>query len=109
MPGYGTITVEELKKKIDNKEYIRLIDVREPREYNVARIEGSELKPLGQIMEWSTKLDDKDEVMVLYCHFGSRSERACQFLAQQGFSNLSNLQGGIDAWSLRIDPAVPRY
>ncbi len=109
MPSYGNMTVDELKTKMDQGEKLRLIDVREQREYDVANIEGSELKPLGQIMQWMSELPDKSEQIVLHCHHGGRSGRACQFLSQQGFTNLSNLEGGIDAWSTRIDPKVPRY
>ena len=109
MPTYGTITVEELKAKRDAGERFRLIDVREPHEHQHARIEGAELKPLGQIARWMHELPNKDEEIVLHCHHGMRSDRACQFLGAQGFSNLKNLAGGIDDWSLRVDPSVPRY
>jgi len=109
MPAYGNMTVEELKAKMDQGERVRLIDVREQREYDVAHIEGAELMPLGQIMQWSLELPDKNEHIVLHCHHGGRSGRACQFLSQQGFTYLSNLEGGIDAWSTLIDPSVPRY
>jgi rhodanese-related sulfurtransferase len=98
MAAYGIITATELKAKLDAGEKFRLIDVREPSEYYIANIPGAELKPLGQIMQW-----------VLHCHHGMRSDRACQFLAAQGFTKLKNLTGGIDDWSLRVDPAVPRY
>jgi rhodanese-related sulfurtransferase len=104
-----TMTVEELKAKRDAKENFRLIDVREPREHQVACIDGSELKPLGQIPQWSLELTDKNEALILHCHHGMRSERACQFLLQQGFTDVTNLTGGIDEWSLRIDQGVPRY
>lgn len=106
---YGTITVEELKAKLDAGEPLRLIDVREPHEHAHAKIAGAELKPLGQIPKWSQELTDKDEPIVLHCHHGMRSDRACQFLAAQGFTNVKNLIGGIDDWSLRVDPTVPRY
>lgn len=109
MPQYSVITVEELKNKIDAREKFRLIDVREPSEYDVARIEGAELKPLGKIMQWMQELPDKDQEIVVHCHHGMRSDRACQFLAAQGFTGLKNLQGGIDEWSLRVDSNVPRY
>lgn len=109
MPTYGIITAEELKSQIDSGEKFRLIDVREAHEYDYAKIAGAELKPLGQIMQWAQELSDKDEVIVLHCHHGMRSDRACQFLAAQGFSNLKNLIGGIDEWSLKVDPSVPRY
>ena len=109
MPTYGIITVEELKTKLDAGEALRVIDVREAHEYAVAKIPGAELKPLGRIMQWAQELADKDEAIVLHCHHGMRSDRACQFLAAQGFSNLKNLIGGIDEWSVKIDPTVPRY
>ncbi|MBS1789275.1 MAG: rhodanese [Acidobacteria bacterium] len=109
MPNYGIITVEELKTQMDIGVKLRLIDVREPHEHAHAKIAGAELKPLGQIMQWMQQLSDKDEAIVLHCHHGMRSDRACQFLAAQGFSNLKNLVGGIDEWSLQIDPSVPRY
>ena len=109
MPTYGIITVEELKAQLEAGSSVRLIDVREPHEHTQAKIAGSELKPLGQIMQWSQELADKDEAIVLHCHHGMRSDRACQFLAAQGFSNLKNLIGGIDEWSLKVDPTVPRY
>ena len=109
MANYGVITVEELKAKLDAGERLRLIDVREASEHAAAKIDGSELKPLGQIMSWSNSLTDKDEAIVLHCHHGMRSDRACQYLAAQGFTNLKNMIGGIDEWSLKIDPSVPRY
>lgn len=109
MATYGNITVEELKALQDAGEKFRLIDVREPGEYRTARIEGSELRPLGQIMHWAQELPGKNEEIILYCHHGMRSDRACQYLASQGFTNLRNLVGGIDEWSLKIDPSVLRY
>jgi rhodanese-related sulfurtransferase len=109
MPNYGVITAEELKAKKDAGEKVRLIDVREPSEYQVAKIEDSELKPLGQIPNWANELADKNEEIVLHCHHGMRSDRACQYLAAQGFTNVKNLIGGIDEWSLKVDPTVPRY
>ena len=109
MANYGVITVEELKAKQDTGEKIRLIDVREPSEHITAKIDGSDLKPLGQIANWANELTDKDEEIVLHSHHGMRSDRACQFLAAQGFTNVNNLIGGIDEWSLKIDPSVPRY
>lgn len=109
MPNYGTITVAELKAKRDAGSPLRLIDVREPSEHHAARIAGAELHPLGGIAQWATQLPNKDEEIVLHCHHGMRSDRACQYLAAQGFTNVHNLSGGIDDWSLQIDPNVPRY
>lgn len=109
MANYGVITVEELKARRDAGERVRLIDVREQTEYGTAKIEGSELKPLGQIANWANELADKGEEIVLHCHHGMRSDRACQYLASQGFTDVKNLIGGIDQWSLKVDSSVPRY
>src|SRR4030095_10038757 len=109
MAPFGTITVEEVKAKQDAGEKFRLIDVREPSEYQLCRIAGAELKPLGQIMQWMQELGDKEEDFVLHCHHGMRSEQASAFLARQGYNNVKNMIGGIDAWSARVDPSVPRY
>lgn len=109
MSNYGTMTVEELKAKQDAGDKFRLIDVREPSEYRVARIEGADLKPLGQITQWAQELSEKGEEIILHCHHGMRSDRACQYLASQGFTNVKNLIGGIDEWSLKVDSSVARY
>ncbi len=109
MIRHGTISVEELKAKMDAGEKFRLIDVREPGEYRTCRIESAELRPLGQIGQWVAELPDCDEAIIVHCHHGMRSDRACGFLAQHGFTNVRNLIGGIDEWSQRIDPSVPRY
>ncbi len=103
-----TITVQELKQKIDRGETVVLIDVREPWEYNIAKIEGAQLIPLGTLAAEYKKLDPNAEI-VMHCHMGMRSMDATQFLLQQGFKNVKNLTGGINAWSQQIDPSVPRY
>ena len=88
----------------------RLIDVREPEEWAVARIPGAELLPLSQ---WPAiaieKLTDKSQPLLIQCHHGGRSARATAWLLEHGFENATNLAGGIDAWSVEIDPSVPRY
>jgi rhodanese-related sulfurtransferase len=109
MAQFKTVTVEEVDARRKAGEKFRLIDVREPEEFRVAQIEGAELKPLGQIVQWMAELTDKDEDIVLHCHHGMRSEQASSFLARQGFTHISNMSGGIDEWSTRIDPGVPRY
>jgi rhodanese-related sulfurtransferase len=109
MAAFSVITAPELKTKMDAGDKFRLIDVREPSEHRTASIPSAELNPLGQIAQWAQQLPDKSEEIILHCHHGMRSERACQFLAAQGFTNLKNLSGGIDDWSLRVDPSVPRY
>ena len=103
-----TITVSELKARMDKGDKIFLLDVREPHEYSLAKIEGSVLIPLGQVPHSLKQLDPSAEI-VAYCHKGMRSADAVGFLLQQGFSNVKNLIGGIDAWSIEIDQSVPRY
>lgn len=103
-----TITVRELKDRIDRGDKIVILDVREPWEYSMAKIEGSILVPLGSLPQSLDKLDRNSEI-VAHCHHGMRSADAVAFLSQQGFKNVKNLVGGIDAWSVQIDPSVPRY
>ena len=103
-----TITVQELKRKLDLGEKLTLIDVREPWEYNIAKIEGAQLIPLGSLGTEFKKLDPDAEI-VIHCHMGMRSMDATQFLLQQGFKNVKNLTGGINAWSMQVDPTVPKY
>lgn len=103
-----TITVQELKSRMDKGDKIFLLDVREPHEYEWAKIEGSKLIPLGQLPTSLNQLDRETEI-VAYCHKGMRSADAVGFLLQQGFPNVKNLIGGIDSWSIEIDHGVPRY
>jgi adenylyltransferase/sulfurtransferase len=102
------ITVEELNRRREAGEALLLLDVREPQEYEIARIEGARLIPLGQLPDRLGELNN-DVALVVHCHSGMRSARAVQFLRQTGFPQAVNLAGGIDAWSERIDPAVPQY
>ncbi|HET7088908.1 MAG TPA: rhodanese-like domain-containing protein [Anaerolineae bacterium] len=102
------ITVIELAQRLKNGDAPAVIDVREPIEYAYARIEGAHLKPLDEIMQWSQELDpDREYVMV--CHVGERSAFAALILRRMGFERVRNLIGGIDAWSVHVDPGVPRY
>lgn len=88
----------------------RLIDVREPMEWQICRIEGAELQPLRGLPRALEEIElGKDELTVVYCHHGSRSAQAVHYLRSQGYGRATNLTGGIDAWSARIDPSVPRY
>jgi len=103
-----TITVQELKQKMNQGEPVVLIDVREPWEYNIAKIDGAQLIPLGTLSTECKKLDPNSEIVV-HCKMGMRSMDATQFLLQQGFTNVKNLTGGIIAWSQHIDPSVPIY
>jgi len=103
-----TITVRTLKDRLDQGDKLFLLDVREPHEYSLAKIEGSILVPLGSLPDSLNQLE-KDAEIIAYCHRGMRSADAVGFLLQQGFSNVKNLIGGIEAWSVEIDPTVPRY
>ena len=88
----------------------RLIDVREEDEWAVARIVGAELLPLSQWPEIALeKLTDKSQPLLIQCHHGGRSAHAAAWLIEQGFADVTNLAGGIDAWSAVVDAAVPRY
>lgn len=109
MTSPQTITVEEVRAKIDAGDRFALIDVREPHEHRFCNIEQAVLKPLAQIGQWIKDLPDHDQEIILLCHHGMRSERASLFLVNQGFTNVKNMLGGIDDWSLRVDPTVPRY
>jgi len=104
------ISVAELKQRLAAPQPPRLIDVRELDEWEVAHIAGSELLPLSQ---WpaiaSAQLADPGEPLLILCHHGGRSARATDFLLRQGFTDVTNVAGGIDAWSCEVDPAVPRY
>jgi adenylyltransferase/sulfurtransferase len=102
------ITPKELKARLDKGDKLVLIDVREPWEFALAKLTGSVLIPLDTLPQSLDKLDRQAEI-IAYCHHGMRSADATGFLVQQGFPNVKNLIGGIDAWSAQIDPSVPRY
>ena len=88
----------------------RVVDVREQEEWDLCRIEGAELMPLSIFDRLAPeRLRDAAEPLLIYCHHGVRSRRAAEFLVQQGFTDVANLTGGIDAWSTDVNPAVPRY
>jgi adenylyltransferase/sulfurtransferase len=102
------ISVEELKAKIDQKEKFVLLDVREPYEYDIAKIPGSKLIPLGELHSRMSELDSADEI-VIHCKMGGRSAKALRQLQKAGFGKLLNVEGGILAWAQRVDPSVPTY
>ncbi|MBS0663289.1 MAG: sulfurtransferase [Verrucomicrobia bacterium] len=85
-----------------------IIDVREPFELEICRLPGADCVPMGQIPSLLTTLP-RDRHLLILCHHGSRSRRVAMFLRAQGFSQVSNIAGGIDAWSREVDPSVPRY
>ncbi|MEM7385952.1 MAG: TOMM precursor leader peptide-binding protein, partial [Verrucomicrobiota bacterium] len=101
------VTPAELDRALRAEEVV-LVDVRETFEWEIARIEGSVLIPLGDL-EARTSEIPADRPVVLHCKSGVRSEKAYQLLKDLGFDHLSHLEGGIDAWSLEVDDSVPRY
>jgi sulfur-carrier protein adenylyltransferase/sulfurtransferase len=102
------ISVRELKQKMDAREAFQLIDVREPFEHEIARIDGAKLIPLGEFAQRVDELQ-RQQPIIVHCHSGKRSAQAVRLLQQRGFPNVYNLEGGIDAWSNKIDPTVPKY
>lgn len=108
--GVIDISVDELKEKIDQKEKFLFLDVREEFEHQIAKIDGTRLIPLSQFQNHLEELEPyKNKEIVAHCHHGGRSRRALEFLKEKGFTNLKNVVGGIDEWSVKIDPSVPRY
>jgi rhodanese-related sulfurtransferase len=106
---FEDITAPELKQKLDAKEDFQLIDVRQPNEYEFARIEGARLIPLGEIISRMNELDPDREAVIL-CKMGGRSAKAIEVLLQFGYTGkLRNLRGGITAWSNEVDTKVPKY
>jgi len=98
----------EVKAKIDRGEKFQLIDVREPQEWQIGHIEGAKLIPLGELPKRVNELDSAVEI-VAHCKSGVRSAKACDFLRQAGLKKVSNMTGGILAWSDKVDPTVPKY
>ncbi|MGB0582215.1 MAG: rhodanese-like domain-containing protein [Limisphaerales bacterium] len=106
----SAISASELAERLKSNEPPRLLDVRQPEEFAIAALPEAKLIPLGQIPERAAELDDwKSEDVVVYCHHGIRSAHAIGWLRTQGFEKLTNLSGGIDAWSTQVDPDLPRY
>src|ERR1700730_4742586 len=104
----SAISVHELKQKLDARETIQLIDVREPFEFEIARIDGAKLIPLGQLADRLHELKQNGETVV-HCHRGPRSAQAVEMLRRAGFAPVYNLEGGIEAWADEIDPAMQKY
>jgi rhodanese-related sulfurtransferase len=102
------ITPDEVKKMMDEKKSFVLIDVREPHEYQICRIDGAKLIPLGEVARRMHELNSADDIVV-HCRSGMRSAQAVEFLMKSGFRKIHNLRGGILAWSDHVDPSVPKY
>ncbi|WGV25405.1 rhodanese-like domain-containing protein [Halotia branconii] len=107
------ISVEELAQRLSSGDAnIQLVDVREPQELAIASIDGFVNLPLSEFVEWGdqvpTMFNPHAETLVL-CHHGIRSAQMCQWLLAQGFTNVKNIVGGIDAYSLLVDSSIPQY
>jgi sulfur-carrier protein adenylyltransferase/sulfurtransferase len=109
MTNPDEVTVQDMKQALDNPSLgIKVLDVREPDEYVIAKVAGASLLPLSQLAERCSELDP-DQAYYLHCKAGVRSLKALQFLRQKGFKQLKSVKGGISAWSESIDPGVPKY
>ena len=102
------ISPQQLKERLDTGDDVVLLDVREPFEWEISRLDGATLIPLGELPERLHELDSADEI-VAYCRFGGRSAEAVELLREAGFRKLRNLHGGINAWSRQVDASVPTY
>ena len=103
------ISAKDLAARLKVGEDVQIIDVREPHEYETARLEGSKLIPLAQVVSRMSELDESREAVV-HCKMGGRSAKAIEALKAAGYKGpLTNLRGGITAWSTDVDPSVPRY
>jgi len=102
------ITPRQVKDRLERGEKLLLIDVREPHEYALCRIDGALLIPMGTIPANLQKLDTGEDV-ICFCHHGMRSLDVANWLRQQGVTSAKSMAGGIDRWSTEIDPQVPRY
>lgn len=108
------ISVEELGHHLANgsTENLQLVDVREPHEVATASVDGFINLPLSEFAQWSDQIHsrlDTDKETLVMCHHGMRSAQMCQWLLRQGFTNVKNIAGGIDAYSVMVDETVPRY
>ncbi len=104
----GDITPKEVKEKFDRGDNFLLLDVREPHEFQIGRIAGSTLIPIGELPKRVSELASAEEI-VAHCKSGVRSAKAVDFLKQSGFKKVRNMKGGILAWSEQVDPRVPKY
>ncbi len=106
-PDYESISAGELKERLDAGDRPELLDVREPWEFDLARIEGSKLIPMEELTERVSELDPAAETVVI-CHHGARSAYVTRALSRAGFRQVLNLEGGLDAYA-EVDASVPRY
>ena len=108
MAEIGELEPAELKGRLDRGDSVIVLDVREPEEIRLAAFPNAVHIPMGEIPSRLAELDP-DAEWVVVCHHGIRSAQVAMYLARNGFERVSNLSGGIDEWSLTVDPATPRY
>ena len=112
-PSFSAMTVQELDQRLaQDHAHLQLLDVREPQEVEIAFIPGFEVLSLSRFSDLAEQITQRLNLQaetIVLCHHGVRSAQMCQWLAQQGFTNLKNVTGGIDAYSLKVDPSIPRY
>jgi MoaD family protein len=106
--GVPEVSVEELKAKLDRGEDVHVLDVREPNEYQICRIPGSKLIPLGELSNRTAELD-RDQELIVHCKMGGRSAKAVALLQERGFTRVRNLTGGILSWIDPVDPTQSKY
>jgi len=103
------IAPEEVKRKLDAGQACTLLDVREPWEFETARIVGAKSMPMGEVPSRANQELDPEDHVVVVCHHGVRSMSVTAWLRQQGFEKAQSMRGGMDAWSRRVDKSVPVY
>ncbi len=103
------IQPNDLKGLLDGGAPVLLVDVRQPEEHVYCNLPGSLLIPLGELKARVQEIEPGEALVVVYCHHGVRSLSGAAILAQAGIPNVASLAGGIDRWSLTVDPGVPRY
>ncbi len=99
----------ELRARLDRGETHHLIDVRERPEWAICRLEGAELRPMSEVLDWQEDLPQDGQPVVVYCHHGVRSARVIAYLSSLGVQDLVNLRGGVDRWRRDVDPEMPAY
>ena len=102
------LNARQLKERLENGDKFMILDVREPWEINICTLPGSTYIPMGQITQRTNELPDDQDIVVL-CHHGIRSMQVANYLLRNGFENIINLTGGIEAWSRDVDPSTPTY
>ncbi len=103
------INPQDVKRRIDAGEKLRLIDVREPHELRQAGIPGADLIPMREVPNALPELQGEEKPIVVFCHHGMRSLQVVAWLREHGVEDCLSMAGGIDRWSLEIDASVPRY